>query len=202
MIMRFRLLSKDTQGNAMIEFAFVVPILMLLLFGTIELSNYIYATQKVESAGDNIANIIGQQDNISTAQWEKIAQILPQVMRPFQVQDTQYQVILTLMQQDVGDTFSYIMWQKEYGANLGTSKFSYTNGGDKFVNTLPPNAVDGFVFVEGDQVLVVEAYVIYQPLISIPTNISFGLTGGSVYYQSPIARPRSGAFYFNPDDQV
>jgi len=50
-------------GVAAIEFTLVLPILLLLFFGLINLSQYIFAVRKVDDAAFLITNLVAQSEN-------------------------------------------------------------------------------------------------------------------------------------------
>ncbi len=53
-------LVRDQRGVALIEFVLVFPLLLLLLFGCVELSRYLMVHLKVQSASYAMANIVTQ----------------------------------------------------------------------------------------------------------------------------------------------
>jgi Flp pilus assembly protein TadG len=48
--MRMRMASRDRRGNAIIEAALVLPILLLLAFGTVEFGHYFYVRNNLQGA--------------------------------------------------------------------------------------------------------------------------------------------------------
>lgn len=193
----------NQKGSAIIEFAFVLPVLLIMLVGAIEIANYVYAHQKAQTAAENISNIINLQDNVSTTQLRSIASMLPRIVRPFSAKSSQYRVIVTTMQRDEGDDFAYIRWQKSFGRGGGNGRFHYTDGAPKETNTVSSADLDGFVFFPNDQVMVVEVYLFYQTIFdTVFGNDMLGLTDSFIYHSNPAVRPRTGKFYFNPDDLV
>lgn len=56
----YQRLVRNTHGIAMIEFAAVLPFMLLLLFGGIELTRFILITQRVEAGAQMLASIASQ----------------------------------------------------------------------------------------------------------------------------------------------
>ena len=52
----FKKVKKNEAGAALVEFALILPILLLLMIGSIEVYRYIYITQKVEEISARIAD--------------------------------------------------------------------------------------------------------------------------------------------------
>lgn len=193
-------LRRDQEGVAFIEFAFAFPVLMLLILGAIEISNYVYANQKVQNASYNVLNLINLQYNLSNSQLDSIAKIVPEVVMPLPLDETRYLVYVTAIQKDP-ETAPYIRWQHIYGNEAaGTSRFGYNEGGSIQGNTVSEESLKGFPFSDGDQLIAVEIYMFYEPLLrSDMIGGMFGMRDDYMYFFAS-ARPRKGAFQFNPDE--
>jgi Flp pilus assembly protein TadG len=190
---KIRRLRRDASGAAIVEFAFLFPVLLLLMFGTIEVTNYVYAHQKVQSAADNILNILNLQGEVSTTQLASMSKMLPEVAKPLVVGASDYKVIITAMQRDEGQNYAYVRWQYSHGGGSGGSHFPPKGG------HLSGDAIQGFTFAENDQVMVVEAYMKYQSLLPPVFMEGFGIKDGFLYFKTSPARPRSGSFQFDPE---
>ncbi|MEZ5839538.1 MAG: TadE/TadG family type IV pilus assembly protein [Hyphomicrobiales bacterium] len=198
---------KDNSGVAAIEFALMLPLLVLLFLGCAEGSQYIYANQKLKSSTYNILNLVNMQENVSVAQLQAIAGVISEVSRPVNVDLSTAKVIVTAMQRDLANKNNsqfkkaYVHWQEEFGASgLGESQFAYASGGSKEDNALPESALNGFSFAEGDQIIAVEIFAKYDPLIESEVTDSLLGTDRSMMYFLASARPRKGAFQFKPDE--
>jgi Flp pilus assembly pilin Flp len=49
---------RNTHGNAAIEFALVLPLMLLLFIGTVEYGRYVVAAQRTDKTAFNLANLI------------------------------------------------------------------------------------------------------------------------------------------------
>lgn len=64
MIKRFR---RDARGIAALEFAFMAPVLLLILMGVIELTNALSAKRKLMASVQATADLVGQQTNVTAS---------------------------------------------------------------------------------------------------------------------------------------
>lgn len=201
----FKAFSKDNRGVSAMELALFLPALFLIMFGTVEGSSYIYANQKVESAAANVLNLVNQQNNPSLSDLKTIAKIVNTVVGDEVAAGAQSQVIITAMQRDRASsdpekiTDPYVFWQYKFGSTgLGASQFKYNGPGDKKKNKLPPGAINGFEFMEGDQIVAVEVYFTYAAKTTTPFSPKYER---NMYYMN-FARPRKQSFQMRPDEKI
>lgn len=196
--------TRDVSGTAAIEFAFILPLFTTLFIGTVEVANFIYAQQKLQSAADNIVNIINLQDDISNrAQLESIARILPRIVRPLDVGSDGYSVIVTVIQRDLGEDFAYVKAQPKFGAGPSGSNFSYNATATVNSDNEASLADLSFTFEEGDQVVIVEGYMRYNSIFggAFVSNM-LGLSNSFMYHRTPPAQPRIRRFQFGVGSDV
>lgn len=80
---RMQLLVRDERGLALIEFAFVLPILVLLFIGGFQLMDAISAYRKVGSTVRTLADLTSQNTTITASQADDILNASRQVMAPY-----------------------------------------------------------------------------------------------------------------------
>lgn len=131
----------DKRGLALVEFALVLPLLLVLFFGIVELSRYILITQKLERSVYSMSNMTGQFVPITSADGSLEIdvdaidnQIFPQFkknMEPY-IADADRVAIVTSMSRvnNTGNNTSLkINWQRAGGGTLSDSKtVSILNG--------------------------------------------------------------------------
>jgi Flp pilus assembly protein TadG len=78
--MRF---CSDRRGVAAIEFAFVVPVLLIMYFVTMEASQAIETNKKVSRVGSMVADLITQQQTIVAADIDAIMKIGTSTLQPY-----------------------------------------------------------------------------------------------------------------------
>jgi Flp pilus assembly protein TadG len=80
---RLRRFARDSKALAAIEFAFVLPIMLLLYIGGVEVGNGMALQFKVTLAARTVADLSSQYTSISTAQMSSILDAAPIVMSPY-----------------------------------------------------------------------------------------------------------------------
>lgn len=154
------------------EFAICLPFLLILFFGSIEVSRYFLAIQKVEKTLDLVTDIVGQADqtsstqNLTTEGMASIFTIAPEMMMPYEM-GARGRVIITsvsMVQVAPGDNRAYINWQAcGGGTNPATSSFG-TASGDKAnpnIATLPAS----FSMQPGEEALLGEIFYNFSPIL-------------------------------------
>ena len=61
-------LVRHQKGLAAIEFAMVLPVMLVMLMGTIELSNLLTADRRTESVAATLADLVARDDSITSAE--------------------------------------------------------------------------------------------------------------------------------------
>jgi Flp pilus assembly protein TadG len=147
----YALRRMSCAGIAAVEFALVLPLLLALIFGVVEVTRYIITNQKVDNASSSIANVISDLNSSGTSLSESdYAQIeanaLPKLLGNFG-----------------NDTarLSVVMVQRNQAGELINST-SYPQG-------LPVPDLNG-IDVQGRETVIVSTITMrYQPLL--PTNL-------------------------------
>jgi len=73
----------NRRGVAAVEFALIVPILLIMYFMTMEASQAIETSKKVSRIGSMVADLITQQPTISKADLEAIMKIGTSTLQPY-----------------------------------------------------------------------------------------------------------------------
>lgn len=82
---RVRHLWTDVRGVAATEFAIVVPFMLLLYIGGVELGNGLAMNVKVSATAHSVADMISQNTQISTARMGSILSASSAIMAPYPV---------------------------------------------------------------------------------------------------------------------
>lgn len=80
---RLRALARDQGGIALLEFAIVLPVLVLLFVGGFQLMDAISAYRKVGKTVRTLADLTTQNTTITPAQADEILNAAQQVMTPY-----------------------------------------------------------------------------------------------------------------------
>jgi Flp pilus assembly protein TadG len=73
----------DRRGVAAVEFAFIVPILLIMYFVTMEASQAIETSKKVSRIGSMVADLVTQQPTIVKADLDAIMKIGTSTLQPY-----------------------------------------------------------------------------------------------------------------------
>ncbi len=110
-VMRF---CSDRRGVAAIEFAFVVPVLLIMYFVTMEASQAIETSKKVSRVSSMVADLITQQQTIVAADIDAIMKIGTSTLLPYR--RSAPTIIVTAIK--ISDTASLdvnVVWSRKVG---------------------------------------------------------------------------------------
>src|SRR5262249_53344246 len=91
-------------GTAMMEFVFILPVFLLLIFGAVELARYILITQRVEKAGFVLSDTLTQdtQAELTQANADQVFAQYASIMEPYD-DPVRQRVIFTSVSKDPAD---------------------------------------------------------------------------------------------------
>jgi Flp pilus assembly protein TadG len=75
--------AKAENGIAIVEFALIVPVLLLLYFGTVELTSAIRFARKIDILSRTIGDTLSQRTVPTAAEINDVFQMAPVVLAPF-----------------------------------------------------------------------------------------------------------------------
>jgi hypothetical protein len=157
----------------------------------IEVARYIQFNQKMDAGTSQLVNIINQNLNLSLADLNIVMDATAEIIKPFD--GNNFTISITAIQQNdpLPDTDADVMWQ--VGRNLGANPSRIAPAG-KFSKVQVPN----ITLIQRDQVIVVELFNQYQPLIENGITSGLAASVAGITYKYFIGRPRFGAFQFEP----
>jgi Flp pilus assembly pilin Flp len=183
-----RKLWRDRRGVAAIEFALLLPVLMALFIGCLEVTFKIWSTQKAEKLAVTLADVIAQSQEVTINDLESLVSSVDKIMEPFPFGADGVVIISSVYlpqpeeDQPLGEPI--VNWQHTKGTYSATSKIG-TTGNEA---TLP----DDFDLNERDNVIVAEVFYKYTP---IAPGVLFD---EDVIYRRAFFKPRLGALTDTP----
>lgn len=101
----------DTRGVAAVEFALVLPILLLVYLGGFEVSQAVAAYRKVADTTVELASVAGQYSTMSAADVSNIFNASAQIMTPYPTQNLS--IVLSEVTTD-GSGAATVTWSQQY----------------------------------------------------------------------------------------
>lgn len=172
-------LARDRRGGILVETAFAIPVLAVLLLGCIEMAQYLLVHQKLNRAASTMADLVSQPATISAAEVDQLFDAAQHLLEPFDL-ETHGHVIVTSVSRETGDPTATIDWQREGGGSLvASSRIGVPNG--------PAEMPDSFEVREGENLIAAEIFFDYEPMFFS------GLFHESVVWHHAYRRSRLGA---------
>ncbi len=146
----------DRRGAVLVEMAAAIPVLIVLLLGSIEMAQYLLINQKLNRAASTMADLVSQPATITEAEVDALFDAAVHLMSPFDLENSG-RVIVTSVSRDEGEDTPTVDWQRE-----GAGTFSVTShiGNPTGPATMP----SGFEVREGENLITAEIFFDYEPL--------------------------------------
>lgn len=122
---------RNAQGVGMIEFAFALPVLLLLFAGVVELTRFVLANQKVDKSAASLADFLGQQEDPQGFDEKTLASAFGKLLEPFKTKNAGFIASGVVLQNNK----SVIAWRKTYG-RVGASRVGGGVGGPADINDI------------------------------------------------------------------
>lgn len=190
-----RAFAKSEQGVALIEFAYCISLLMLMLWGGIEVSRYVLIMQKLQDAASQEINIIGTINPKSpptAAEMLATLRAVSLMMDPYAFTFSGSNMIIVT---DIAASIStvpanpIVQWRYCSPALSGSSTLSKFGAVGAKANL---SGFPGFSMAAGDEIIVTEVYYQFSPIIknAITTTI---LPASKPVYVESLGVPRFGS---------
>ncbi|PZP86332.1 MAG: hypothetical protein DI582_03030 [Azospirillum brasilense] len=202
---------RNTRGVALLEFAFVLPFLLVIFLGGAELARYIVISQKLEQAAYVITNMTAQYPRATTSApkagelheyelTDNVFSNVPRIIDPYTGGAANPRVvgILTSIRREGAQT--RVKWQLGGGGSLG-GVLSEVNGFGPF---RPPNPAAknspvtfggekaGLIagMYDGENIIIGEIFYNYQPFLAgVLTGLGLNIPAAQLY-RSVFVSPR------------
>jgi Flp pilus assembly protein TadG len=132
LLFRVRKFSTDADAVAAIEFAIVVPFMLLLLVGGVELGDGMAINVKVSATAHSVADMVTQNTSLSTASMQNILTGATAIIAPYPVNSSQLTVTVSEISSDANGNLT-LRWSQSYnGTSFGPGRSSVGS------STIPP----------------------------------------------------------------
>lgn len=143
---------RDEKGVAAIEFAMVVPVMVMLFVGAVEFSQAITVDRRVTQVASSTADLIARTKSTTTTEVASVMEIITELMKPYAT--TPLKLTILNVYSDPNDaTMTKVCWSYNHNGGSG----SYSNGQ---TYTLPTGVVQA-----GESVVVAEVTYAYTPIL-------------------------------------
>ncbi|MEW9807279.1 TadE/TadG family type IV pilus assembly protein [Mesorhizobium marinum] len=150
-----RRLRRDRRGVAALEFALIVPLLLMLYFVTMEVAQAIEANKKVGRVGSMVADLVTQQQTMSKTELEGIMRIGEATLQPYNRSAPNIE-ITAIEVTDEATPKIQVVWSRK----LVNGSFS----AGKTVGT--PVVIPPALRIKGSFLVRADATLAYQPVIT------------------------------------
>lgn len=170
---RARRLRRDKSGVAAIEFAMIVPIMLMLFFGTVEFSQALTVDRRVAQVASTMADLVAQYDTLTYTQVDNIKLVAESLVLPY----SQTPLKIGIWNLKKTGTAQPV-------ANVGKPYNGMTNRlAQTYTETVPPGLLDDQA--SGVNVCVVMSEVEYAFTPTIGKWLSSGVTLKEKFYLKP-----------------
>lgn len=200
---QFRRLRNSEDGNATIEFVMIVPILLLFMVGTFEVSRAINVDKRVNSVTAMAGDLISREGDLGgnpAATLDAIMGVVTHVMHPYDAADLRLSVIPVMA--DPADENKTFVYAPPYKYHSGVADTPSKNQCYSF-------SAGSHVMSKGASVIVVKAEYDYTPVFEgFFDNFNFmGVSGATwddaaTYSDLSIHSPRTGCVDFEGNNCV
>lgn len=168
LITKCRKLMPDISGTAALEFVLCVPVLLTIFFGTVEVSRYYLALQKIEKTADMIADVVARADSnyasetLTASNLQSLLQAASRMMEPFPLGDRGVIIVTSVKKPNDPTLPPEIWWQCSGGGTLihGSYLGMPSGTGTRAVATLPSSVV----LKDDEEMVVGEIYYNFSPI--------------------------------------
>lgn len=183
LLKRFR---GDRKGVAAVEFAFLMPLLLCMYFGSIEVMQAVDTNRKLNRVSAQIADLVSQSINLNKADIDAIMDIGAASMSPYTRSTPDIRITAVKMSNDATPT-STVLWKRNRVANKFTGAGSSTEA-----VTVPATFK-----VKGQTIIKVETSLSYNLMLAWDgkTASRYGVVGffnGIPMAKTAYFRPRIG----------
>ena len=177
MLSAIRQFIRNRRGTLAVEMAMAVPVIFSLMLAGVEVTRYVLLNQKIERTSATMADLVAQSDVLSEASLINLTGAAAHVMTPYDI-DAAGRIVVSSLTNTSGSE-ARVAWQRGYGAGAGASHFGLEGG--------PAQLPDGFVVRGGENVIAVEVFYAYEPMLAAK------VMGAKELYNFALFRPRFGS---------
>ncbi len=177
--------SSDASGTTIIEFAYIIPVVLIMLLGGFDVARYILLNQKLDRAAATMSDLVSRPANITEAEINQLMIAAVEVVQPFNLA-TDGGVIVSSVYKRPGEAAS-VTWQIKGAGPLRPNSIIGGVGN-------PPTMPNGFVIRDNENIITAEVYYDFEPLFfqALKNIASAGFLPDGTLVQTAYRQPRLG----------
>lgn len=172
------------SGMAVVEFALILPVLMTMFYGCIEVTRFILISQKVEKMAHSAADVTAQAKIVTGSSMNQLLAATGDIMEPFDT-GTNSRIMISSLYRAAGAANATVSWRHCGGGSMVATSHLGNVG-------TTPAMPGGFTFNERENVIAAEVFYQFSPLIS---SRFYGTT---TIYRAAFYKPRLGLLTTTP----
>lgn len=176
------------KGVAMVEFALVLPLLLFLFGGTIELTRYVLANQKVDKAANSLGDYASQLENPKSMNVADLDKAFDTLVKPFDTTESGF--ILTGVRLNEANNRPEISWQHKRGSVDGSEVGEGENS---------PATLGDLVVNPGEEVVVSEVFYRHSNILNASYFLGFEGEGNTLDFNGKQLYKKSFHIKRQPD---
>lgn len=167
LVVRF---GRNTRGLAAVEFAFILPMMLLMVFGTIEISSGVAIDRKVTLTARTLSDLVSQGAQVSNTDISNFFKLGSAIMTPYAVTSATMTQKITAVTIDASKV-AKVAWS--FAGTVNGSSVAVTTGYAKntVITTIPAN-----LLVANTQLIWSEVTYTYTPIVGAVVTTALPLS--------------------------
>jgi hypothetical protein len=150
-------LRRAADGNMAVEFALVLPVLLLLMLGSAELARFVILHQKVDRVAVTMSDLVSRAETVSENDLDDMFVAAGQVAQPFDIGNLGVVIVSSVTNPD-GDG-PIVAWQRSGGGALSATSQLGIEGGAASLSA-------DFEVRVGETAIIAEVFYDFEPFVS------------------------------------
>jgi Flp pilus assembly protein TadG len=152
--------ARCKSGIAAVEFGLLVPIMLCMFIGVVELSQAITVSRRVSNIASSTADLVARQKTTNATTLNSYMAIISELMSPYSA-TPMMMTISNVYNTTAAPLTNRVCWFYHRNNNLAQAANAGLTSGGTYTG-LPPGILDS---VGGTSVVVVEVSYLYQPIL-------------------------------------
>lgn len=149
--------KRNEDGATLIEIALSMPIFLVLLTGTVEVSNYLLLNLKLQHTVISVADLVTRDEEVTEDIIDDVFSAVPIIMAPYTDEEDTLTIVSAVSQTE--DDPASVFWQRSGAGTLSATSELGEEG-----DLVDANEI-GITMRDNETVLATEIYFTYEPLI-------------------------------------